>query len=90
VKLIVRKGTDEIIGATIVGPTAGDMISEITVCMQYGIGVAQIAGVIHPYPTTQEAIRQCALQIYKHYKNPQGPALQTLKLRMAELEISSK
>lgn len=85
-KLIVRKGTDKIIGATIVAPTAGDMISEITVCIQYGIGVAQIAGVIHPYPTTQEAIRQCALQIYKYYKNPHGPALQTLKLRMAELE----
>jgi pyruvate/2-oxoglutarate dehydrogenase complex dihydrolipoamide dehydrogenase (E3) component len=33
----VRAGTDEIIGATIVSPHAGDMISEITTCIQYVI-----------------------------------------------------
>ena len=85
-KLVIRKGTDRIIGCTIVGPNAGDMISEVTLCMQYGIGVAELAGVIHPYPTTQEAIRQCALQFYKYFKNPEGPALRALQLRMREVE----
>jgi hypothetical protein len=35
------------------------MISEITVAMQAGMGLGRIAGVIHPYPTAAEAIRQC-------------------------------
>ena len=51
---------DEILGATIVGPEAGSMISEITVCMQNGVGCKDIAGVMHPYPTTAEAVRYCA------------------------------
>ena len=37
VKISALEGTDEILGATIVGPNAGDMISEITICMQVRI-----------------------------------------------------
>ena len=48
VKISCAKGGDKILGATIVGPMAGDLISEITVCMQNGIGVGSIAGVMHP------------------------------------------
>jgi pyruvate/2-oxoglutarate dehydrogenase complex dihydrolipoamide dehydrogenase (E3) component len=59
VKIHVAKGKDQILGATIVGSHAGDMISEITVAMQGGMGLGQLAGVIHPYPTAAEAIRQC-------------------------------
>ena len=59
VKIHVKKGTDRIMGATIVGSHAGDMISEITVAMQSGMGLAKLANVIHPYPTAAEAIRQC-------------------------------
>ena len=59
VKIHVKKGTDQILGATIVGSHAGDMISEITVAMQSGTGVGKLANVIHPYPTAAEAIRQC-------------------------------
>mmetsp|Transcript_26164 Transcript_26164/g.34389 ORF Transcript_26164/g.34389 Transcript_26164/m.34389 type:complete len:580 (+) Transcript_26164:167-1906(+) len=70
VKITVKKGTDEILGATIVGPNAGDMISELTVCIQCDIGAGKLAGVIHPYPTTAEAIRQCAAQYNKYYRTP--------------------
>jgi len=49
VKISVRAGTDEILGATICGPNAGDMISELTVCMQYGIGVPQVPSYLGPY-----------------------------------------
>ena len=59
VKIHVKKGTDQILGATIVGSHAGDMISEITVAMQSGMGLGKLASVIHPYPTAAEAIRQC-------------------------------
>jgi|GEM_PF-84553 len=59
VKIHVEKGKDRILGATIVGSHAGDMISEITVAMQAGMGLGKLASVIHPYPTAAEAIRQC-------------------------------
>jgi pyruvate/2-oxoglutarate dehydrogenase complex dihydrolipoamide dehydrogenase (E3) component len=59
VRIHVKKGTDQILGATIVGSHAGDMISEITVAMQGGMGLGKLASVIHPYPTVAEAIRQC-------------------------------
>jgi len=59
VKLLVQKGSDEILGATIAARHAGEMISEITVAMAAGIGLAKLASVIHPYPTQAEAIRQC-------------------------------
>ncbi|MGC8492782.1 MAG: mercuric reductase [Syntrophobacteraceae bacterium] len=58
VRIHVRKGKDRIVGATIVGQNAGDMISEITLAMKTGIGLKQLADVIHPYPTRAEAIRQ--------------------------------
>ncbi|CAN0082483.1 unnamed protein product [Pylaiella littoralis] len=58
VKIHVKKGTDRIIGATIVGEGAGDMISEVSVAMQSKVGLGSLAGVIHPYPTRAESIRQ--------------------------------
>mmetsp|Transcript_23130 Transcript_23130/g.37154 ORF Transcript_23130/g.37154 Transcript_23130/m.37154 type:complete len:404 (+) Transcript_23130:304-1515(+) len=59
VKILTAKGKDKILGATIVGSHAGDMISELTLAMQSNTGLGKLAGVIHPYPTAAEAIRQC-------------------------------
>jgi pyruvate/2-oxoglutarate dehydrogenase complex dihydrolipoamide dehydrogenase (E3) component len=59
VKFHVKKGGDEILGATIVARHAGEMISEISVAMAAGLGLGKLAAVIHPYPTQAEAIRQC-------------------------------
>ena len=56
----VKKGTDSILGATIVAAHAGDMISEITLAMKAGIGLGTIAGTIHPYPTQAEVIKKVA------------------------------
>ncbi|MDE0864647.1 MAG: mercuric reductase [Rubripirellula sp.] len=58
VRVIVAKGKDAILGATIVAPNAGDMISELTLAMKNGIGLKRIASTIHPYPTHAEAIRK--------------------------------
>lgn len=60
IKVHIKKGTDRILGATIVARHAGEMISEITLAMVNGIGLKRIANVIHPYPTHAEAIRQIA------------------------------
>ncbi|MDQ2097477.1 MAG: mercuric reductase [Tychonema bourrellyi B0820] len=58
VKIHVKKGSDKILGATIVAQHAGDMISEITLAMVNNIGLGKIASVIHPYPTQADAIRK--------------------------------
>ena len=60
VKIHVKKGSDKILGATIVARHAGDMISEITLAMVNNLGLGKIASVIHPYPTQAEAIRKAA------------------------------
>jgi pyruvate/2-oxoglutarate dehydrogenase complex dihydrolipoamide dehydrogenase (E3) component len=58
VKIHVGKGSDRILGATIVAEHAGDLVSEITLAMTAGVGLGRLAGVVHPYPTRAEAIRQ--------------------------------
>ena len=58
VKIHVKKGTDKILGATIVARHAGEMISEVTCAMVGNVGLGALAAVIHPYPTQAEAIRQ--------------------------------
>ncbi|KAG7348019.1 dihydrolipoyl dehydrogenase [Nitzschia inconspicua] len=49
---------DTILGCSIVGEGAGNMIGEVTLAMQSSTGLGSLASVIHPYPTTSEAIRQ--------------------------------
>jgi pyruvate/2-oxoglutarate dehydrogenase complex dihydrolipoamide dehydrogenase (E3) component len=58
VKILVRKGGGDILGATIVARHAGDMISQVSVAMAAKLGLSRLANVIHPYPTQAEAIRQ--------------------------------
>lgn len=58
IKVHTKKGTDQIIGATIVAENAGDLISEITLAMTHGLGLSKIGSTIHPYPTQAEAIRK--------------------------------
>ena len=60
VKIHVKKGSDKILGATIVAPHAGDLISEITLAIVAGLGLGTLMQVIHPYPTQAEAIRKTA------------------------------
>ncbi|RLE36162.1 MAG: FAD-containing oxidoreductase [Acidobacteria bacterium] len=58
VKVHVKKGTDQIVGATVVARHAGEMISELTTAMVGKVGLGRLASVIHPYPTQAEAIRK--------------------------------
>jgi pyruvate/2-oxoglutarate dehydrogenase complex dihydrolipoamide dehydrogenase (E3) component len=59
-KVHLKRGSDTILGATIVARHAGDLISEITTAMVGGIGLGSFAGIIHPYPTQAEVIRKAA------------------------------
>jgi pyruvate/2-oxoglutarate dehydrogenase complex dihydrolipoamide dehydrogenase (E3) component len=59
-KVLLQKGTDRILGATLVSAHAGETISELTVAMTHGIGLRGLASVIHPYPTQAEAIKRAA------------------------------
>lgn len=58
VKIHVRKGTDRILGATIVARHAGEMLGEITLAIVGNLGLKTLANVIHTYPTQAEAIKQ--------------------------------
>jgi pyruvate/2-oxoglutarate dehydrogenase complex dihydrolipoamide dehydrogenase (E3) component len=58
VTILLKLGSDRILGATLVATHAGDMISEISVAMAAGMGLGTLANVIHPYPTQAEAIRK--------------------------------
>ena len=55
VKVITPKGKDRILGATIVGAHAGELISEFVLAMTHGLGLKKIMGTIHIYPTLTEA-----------------------------------
>ncbi len=55
VKVITPKGKDHILGATIVGAHAGELISEFVLAMTHGLGLKKIMGTIHIYPTLAEA-----------------------------------
>ena len=60
IKILHKKGSDQILGATIVAPHAGEMISQITTAMVNKIGLSKLSGVIHPYPTQGEGIKKAA------------------------------
>ncbi len=70
VKVHTRKGTDQIVGATIVAEHAGDLISEISVAITNKIGLSKIGATIHPYPTYADAIRKLGDQFNKTKLTP--------------------
>lgn len=77
VKIHVRRGTDRILGATIVARHAGEMISEVTVAMAGKVGLGKLADVIHPYPTQAEAIKRVADTYNRTRLTPRAKALVT-------------
>ncbi|MCI0650438.1 MAG: mercuric reductase [Planctomycetes bacterium] len=56
----LKKGTDRILGATLVSEHAGDMIGEMAVAITAGVGLGKIGATIHPYPTQGEIFRKAA------------------------------
>ena len=60
VKVHVKKGSDQIVGATVVSAHAGDLITQFTMAIQNGIGLGAFTNIIYPYPTQGEAIKRAA------------------------------
>ncbi|MFU8821359.1 MAG: dihydrolipoyl dehydrogenase [Gammaproteobacteria bacterium] len=61
VKLIANKRDDSIIGAHIIGPMAGELISELVVAMEFQASIEDIQRTVHAHPTLAEAIHEAAL-----------------------------
>jgi len=59
-RIHLKDGSDEILGATLVAAHAGDILAELCLAMTAGIGLEKIAGTIHPYPTQAEVIKKAA------------------------------
>ncbi len=60
VKVLTVPGKDRILGATIVGQHAGEMLAEFVLAMRHGLGLNKILGTIHAYPTWAEANKYAA------------------------------
>ena len=70
VKVLTVPGSDRILGATIVGDHAGDIIAEYVAAMKHGFGLNKILGTIHIYPTLAEANKYAA-GVWKRNHAPQ-------------------
>ena len=60
VKVLTAAGTDRILGAAIIGPQAGELITEYVTAMKYNLGLNKILATIHSYPTLSEANKYVA------------------------------
>lgn len=71
VKVLTVPGKDRILGVTIVGEHAGDLIAEYVMAMRHGIGLNKMLGTIHIYPTLAEANKYAA-GLWKQAHKPEG------------------
>jgi pyruvate/2-oxoglutarate dehydrogenase complex dihydrolipoamide dehydrogenase (E3) component len=60
VKILTAPGKDRILGATIVGERAGEVIAGLALAMKHGIGLNKVLGTVHAYPTLAEANKMAA------------------------------
>ncbi len=71
VKVLTAQGSDRILGVTIVGQHAGELIAEYVLAMKYKLGLNKILGTIHIYPTMAEANKFAAGE-WKKARKPEG------------------
>ena len=71
VKVLTVPGKDRILGVTLVGDHAGDLIAEFVMAMRHGLGLNKILGTIHIYPTLAEA-NKFAAGVWKKAHAPEG------------------
>ena len=71
VKVLTPPGKDKVLGVTIVGAHAGELLAEYVLAMKYGIGLNKILGTIHSYPTMAEA-NKFAAGNWKRAHKPEG------------------
>lgn len=71
VKVLTPPGKDKILGVTIVGYHASELLQEFVLAMRHGLGLNKILGTIHPYPTLNEANKYAAGE-WKKARKPEG------------------
>lgn len=64
VKVLAEKDTDRILGAHIIGPNAGEMISEAVIAIEYGASSEDMARTCHAHPTLSEAFKEACMDTY--------------------------
>jgi pyruvate/2-oxoglutarate dehydrogenase complex dihydrolipoamide dehydrogenase (E3) component len=75
VKVLTVPGRDRILGVTLVGAHAGDLIAEFVLAMKHGLGLGKILQTIHIYPTMAEANKYAAGEWRRAHVNPRLVAL---------------
>ncbi len=68
IQVLTEKGNDRILGVTIAGLSAGEILAEYVLAMKYGIGLNKVLGTIHSYPTMSEANKYVAGNWKKKHK----------------------
>ena len=64
VKVLAAQDSDQILGAHIIGPNAGEMISEAVIAIEYGASSEDIARTCHAHPTLSEAFKEACMDTY--------------------------
>ncbi|MCU4158703.1 FAD-dependent oxidoreductase [Acidiphilium sp. AL] len=75
VSVLTVPGKDRILGATIVGADAGEMLAGFTIAMQHKLGLKKLLGAIYPYPTRSEAVRAVAGAWRQKHASARGLAI---------------
>ncbi|MCE8015851.1 FAD-dependent oxidoreductase [Halomonas sp. MCCC 1A17488] len=70
VKVLTVPGKDRILGASVVGQGAGELLAEFTLAMTHGLGLNKLLGTVHPYPTWSEAAKATA-GVWKNAHKPE-------------------
>ena len=65
VKILADEKTDQVLGAHLIGPHAGELIAEIGIAMEFGASSEDIARTCHAHPTFSEAVKEAALSVEK-------------------------
>ena len=89
VKVLTVPGKDKVLGVTIVGEHAGELIVEYITAMRHGIGLNKILGTIHIYPTFAEANKYAAGAWKRNHARRmlQGVESITLETRMIVMSV---
>ena len=64
IKIVYKKGDGTILGATVMGPSAGELASELSVAMAGKVKLPALASIMHAYPTISIALQQMAAEVY--------------------------
>jgi pyruvate/2-oxoglutarate dehydrogenase complex dihydrolipoamide dehydrogenase (E3) component len=75
IKVLTEKDSDKILGATVVGVHAGEVLHEVLVAAKHGIGLSKLSGTIHAYPTLSSSVQRVADQYRRSKLTPRIAAV---------------